>query len=429
MRGEIKDGLVRCVVVALLGACWLPSCGQSARNETTHAGAGGKPTGQGGGEAVSGTSDSAVGGTTQQAGAGRSSEGGRAGATMTSGGSKAVSGSPATDGGEAGAACACPLGDDCSPAEVVPCFEPCGGDPFGVWKLEDACFAGGVVETGQQGCQQQLRATPGESELTLRILDGGELDLHGSEDWTVGATETLACLGIESSSRCKDATAWPDVMLFSPSQEARCVANGCGACDCEDAAYGYIGGGFSQWSRAGNQLTLGGFTVDYCVKGDVLWLGGPTSEGVPRVSYKFQKHSCTGTPVPCADRSPKDCAKSSSCGVGHCVSKSGLDPKCAEITWEPDCAVAEGCQWAPEGCSGTTFETCDYDTCDLEFGCSWGEPKQRCGGYSSRCSDLDAVQCANQGCIVGPDSCVSPTKCGDLSVAECHSEPGCRLEW
>jgi hypothetical protein len=218
-------------------------------------------------------------------------------------------------------------------------------------------------------------------------------------------------------------------MLFSSSVEARCVANGCGACDCDGHAYGYIGGGFYQWSRAANQITLGGFTTEYCVKGDVLWLGGKNGAGAPRAAYKFRKHSCVGTPVPCAERSQADCAKSSSCAVGHCASTSGLDAKCAAITWQPDCDIAEGCAWVPGGCTGTTFETCDYDTCDLELGCSWGEPKQRCGGSPSRCQELDPAQCADAGCAMVGESCVSVTQCAALSLADCHSEPGCRLEW
>jgi hypothetical protein len=299
-----------------------------------------------------------------------------------------------------------------------------------VWKLEDACFAGGVVDDpARDGCQQQLRAVPGESDLTLRILDGGDLDLHGNEDWTVGATATLACLGIESSSRCADATWWPDAMLFSPSVETHCVANGCGACDCDGHAYGYLGGGFYQWSRAGNQLSLGGFVTDYCVKGDVLWLGGQNGQGAPKVSYKFRKHSCVGTPIPCTERSQEDCEKRGSCAVGHCASTSGLDAKCAAITWQPECDVAEGCGWAPGGCTGTTYEACQYDTCDLELGCSWGEPQQRCGGSSSRCQELDPSQCASAGCSVAGDSCAPITQCNALSIANCHSEPGCRLEW
>lgn len=433
MRRENKGGSLRHGIAGLLvGTLWLASCGHAARNESTATNTGGTPTGHAG--------DVAVGGLLPAAGTTSSTDAGRAGATTTggangvggtgnTGGAGNAAGESTAEGGEAGA-CACPLGDDCNPVEPTPCFEPCGGEPFGVWKLEDTCFADGALDTPREGCQQQLHATAGDSNLTLRILDGGELDLHGTEEWTLSSTTALACVGIESSNRCQDVSWWLDGLLFSSSAETKCVASGCGACDCQGQGYGYVGGGFNQWSRAGNQLTLGSIATDYCVKGDVMWVGGHTQAGAPKVSYKFRKHSCVGTPVPCSERSPADCAKSDTCAVGHCASTSGLDARCAEITWEPDCAIAEGCEWASDGCTGTTFEACDYSTCDLELGCSWGEPKQYCGGNPSRCQDLDpTTQCAAAGCKVVDDSCLPKIKCADLALAACHSEPGCRLEW
>jgi hypothetical protein len=437
MRREIKAGSGRLGIVGLLGALLLPSCGQSARNEPSGAGTAGSPIENGGAPAAGGVvavagstsqPDGGRGGTAATGGTGNTGGRGNTGGTTDAGGAGNAAGDSSGEGGEAGA-CTCPLGDDCNPVDAAPCFEPCGGEPFGVWKLEDACFADAVVDGPGGHCQQRLSATPGDSDLTLRILDGGDLDVRGTEEWTLGATTALACLGIESSNRCQDASWWLDGLLFSPSAETSCVASSCGACDCQGQANGYIGGGFYQWSRAGNQLTLGGVTTNYCVKGDVLWLGGRDADGVPKVSYMFKKHSCVGTPVPCAERSPTDCTKSDSCAVGHCFSTSGLDAYCPEITWEPDCVIAEGCEWASDGCTGTTFEACDYDTCDQELGCSWGEPKQRCAGTPSRCQDLDLAQCASAGCKVVGETCASITQCASLSLAACHSEPGCRLEW
>jgi hypothetical protein len=320
----------------------------------------------------------------------------------------------------------------------------------------------------RDGCEAFISATSIDSDLAMRISDGGELTANGEEHWAVTSQVPLSCLGIETVNRCKDASFYTEMAIFSGSYtgSAECSANACGVCECKGNEAAGWASGWSYWSHSGNQLTLGGIVVDYCVQGNELWLGGKDANGVPKVSYKFSKHSCVGKPIACADRTAEQCEVSGDCTAGRCKGKVGVDATCTAAGSEDECSVIEGCTWETGGCYGQAAEECVFDNCTTEPGCSWGEPKQRCGGEAlpccegvvselGECSFLDAAGCLKAPgctlsggvcsgevtCFTQPDAAIcskigcnypsdcKPTKCSSLSVADCHSVKGCRVEW
>lgn len=391
---------------------------------------------------------------------------------------------------EGEASCSCPPAEECALAEPEePCFEPCGGEPFGSWILEDTCVATGHSESGD--CSRTTAATPGESDLRLLILDGGELRLVGRESLSVTSQLSLGCSGATTVNACSVVYDAPGVLLFTEFPEIKCEPSACGRCDCSGELDQNIHSSFLSWSRAGTELDLGGVRMPYCVDGEEMWIGGPGEDGAPRVAYKFRKRSCTGSPVACEDREADECA-SDYCRLGRCVPTTGTTERCEQATFAEQCNVIQGCDWEPEGCArvlSDEVQACGFDNCAIEPGCSWGEPVARCGGYAHACAERDPSRCEGTGCSVttcqpsfsdvmectnltaaqcakasgcsvsgsgsaaqctGQARCAAqtdaavcaalncssgsycegmPTECSTLSVGECHSVPGCRIEW
>ncbi|MES1173184.1 MAG: hypothetical protein ABUL62_02555 [Myxococcales bacterium] len=488
--------LFKAVWFLIGGGCLvgLAACGGASKSSS--AGSGGASAASAGGDAGSGAEGAlSPGGGTTGAGAsaatdGRSGFGGApiggrpsiggsgggagAGTAAAAGASACIVGASCNCGSRVGtttcahdkAECSCPPSSECNNEPGARCFEPCGGDPFGIWRLEESCFAGARLSTSPE-CKPFIGATATDNELTLRIVDGGELSGYGHETWTVASHVPLACLGIESVNRCKDATFYTGLAFFSQSSSSggSCVANACGVCDCEGMeASGWSGS--SSWSRSGSKLTLGDVTFDYCVQGDQMWIGGAAADGSPKVAYRLSKHSCMGKPIPCADRTPEQCELSGSCIAGHCKGKSAADTGCASAWSQDVCDITEGCVWETGGCYGDAAPGCDISNCDTDPGCSWGAPVQHCAGEafpccqtvlseSGDCSLLDATSCSKaQGCTLlggtctGEPSCYdqtdsaicgalgcqytpgcTPVSCSALSAASCHSMQGCHIEW
>lgn len=378
---------------------------------------------------LSGGSGGAPGGT-----GGKASGGFASGGMATGGTPGCVKGKPCKcddlvgitecDGSEE--SCACLPKDQCETSPNTSCFEPCGGEPFGAWVLVDSCFGTGSVSSGS--CQETIEAKPGTSDLRLRLLDYGDMQVYGTEEWTVAAQESLGCMGLSSVYSCPNATYWDESLLFSSASAFSCVANACGVCECGGKALGYLNNffGFERWSRSGNNLRLGSLTTPYCVKGDELWIGGQeVGSDSPKPSYKFKKRSCTGTPLPCSARTAEQCAFG--CSVGVCKATTGTLPRCATAFSEEDCGVVQGCTWDPDGCSGTAAESCQFENCGTEPGCTWGEPKARCGGTAISCEARDVNSCTGEGCEVRV--CMANFselgECPLLSATDCTKAPGC----
>lgn len=430
---------------------------------------------------------------------GRPSGGASSGGQGSGGFNGCIDGAPCTCGtlggvtqcSAMGSSCSCPPAEQCkAPGEAAPCFEPCGGDPFGSWVLADSCLRG---KDSSLGCERSLVGTPGANDLRIRILDGGEVEMAGTELWTVEAKATVGCLSVSSVNSCKNEKLYVDPTLFSSFSRLECAANACGVCDCKGSATSVSGYETSNWTRQATELNLGSRIVPYCVKGDELWLGGGSYNGELRAAYKFKKKSCVGKPLACSLRTSENCAVDGTCNLGACkATGGGSTPRCAAAYSQEQCGVLQGCAWDASGCSGPGPEQCNIANCEKVPGCSWGDPVERCGGQALDCSsrnptqddctgggcslttcqasDTETVDCKKltttadcmkaPGCTVNTESttstctgaarctaqtdsnvcsklgcevfpaCVGTTvQCSTLTLAKCHDVPGCRLEW
>jgi hypothetical protein len=263
----------------------------------------------------------------------------------------------------------------------------------------------------------------------MRILDGGSLEVYGTEDWSATSRISLGCNSLKSTASCTGAFFSADPLLFSYLPASRCAASACGACDCASDAQKPVPDfyQYNQWHRDGTLLGLGNLNVGYCVQGDELWIGGPAG-GLPKVSYKFKKQSCVGAPLPCASRTSTQCQAGLDCVLGACKPKGTVSAAhCAVAATANDCGVLQGCSWDPNTCTGDASASCDFASCPAQPGCAWGPPTEKCGGDSS-CSNRDVTDCADLGCHVAIcDQLNSPeVDCSSLlTTADCAKAPGC----
>lgn len=347
------------------------------------------------------------------------------------GGAAGVGGETATGGGgdDAGGAGGTPVPTNhCPRMPGTPCFEPCGGDPTGVWRLEDSCFS---TTASVSSCDIVAEGTPGKSAILLAIQPDGTASIHGTEDWSIHAQMSAECRGLTSADSCDTASYNSDALLFSYTRAMSCRPSACGACDCEDATvHADIDSPTSQGTtgREGNLLRLGFFRTPYCAQGDTLWIGGASVDGAPKVSYKLRKQSCRGTPTPCPARTPDQCMLDNGCYLGNCRGVlAANDARCG--AFDPiSCGRQPGCRFDPASCAGAADRICDIQICDTQPGCAWGAPIQVCGGNSA-CSLLAVADCTGPGCSVHPCQSlggIDPVDCGLIpNAVDCARAPGC----
>jgi hypothetical protein len=376
----------------------------------------GKSTGSGSADPTTGDSagngpESGAGGTGIAATSGRGEQD-HGGATPAGGASQPMGGTagdePFTAGaGNAGAP------DDCEPAPTR-CFEPCAGDPSGNWVLEEACFRGGTIA----GCQGgRVSGTARDLQMSMTLGDGEVLPrVTGRVTWDIVANAPPSCLGLGTDDSCGTIPLFlgPTGPLHASSSRAwlpSCEPSACGDCECA--------------GESDDDTVLSLASTPYCADGDVLWVGGAGKSGEPKVSYKFRRRSCTGTPVPCAERAAAQCALGGDCRLGRCRAASGDVPQCAEAELELHCQTIEGCVWEPQVCTGSP--RCNFATCEQVPGCSLGPPvAPHCAGQASCGGSLTVDECHEPGCSVQP--CWGDTdsvSCEDLYQAECQRAPGC----
>jgi len=469
---SVERSVLRRLVALLVGMTALAGvtegCGKSSRNQPRNgAGVGGSTggadgkAGNDGASAMSGDGNRGGGGQGNRGGSGNANQGGTA-----QGGSAAPTGGTGGDDSEpAGAGGAGP--DDCEPART-PCFEPCGGDLTGNWVLEDACFRGDVGDCPGA----HLDGTARELSMSMVILDGGEPAVEGHVIWEIVGHLPPSCLDIDDVDSCEAAPLFffgptgPTHSSLSSAWFAECEASACGVCECSaELQDGWV------------------LTDSYCVSGDVLWVGGADRNGTPKVSYKFRRRSCAGSAVPCAERALEDCALGGDCRRGRCtgtlpacdetLTKATCDLFAPDCTWLPDecwgdarcdfltCEQTPGCELIPPvaprcggeaSCGGFEFTECDYAGCWLRkcYGeptprpCEWLDPAtcrlvQGCSSSGGNCTGtalcdeqttVDACW-ALDGCLPTPSCEGTPMGpgCSELSVDDCHSVPGCVVEW
>jgi hypothetical protein len=404
---------------------------------------------------------------------------GSAGVDAAGGGGGGMAGKEATSAGAGGA-------DECSRTHA-PCFEPCGGDPVGNWVMDTGCLRGGVLDEDCRG--GSIEGTPREATLRLSLDESGGLRVSGSEPWNILVRSPRACLSLEGAEPCDHGVLFTSALLFASSRSlVSCQLEVCGSCECSGWIDGANSAGILSWTAAANQLTLTGrtfsdTTVPYCVQGDELWLGGGDTNGHTKVAYRFTKRSCTRTLPPCSERTFSECETTTDCGWGACLRSSDRSAYCP--AGDEDYCVAPDCVWDPNQCGETGAPGCDFHTCEATPGCELGPPVARCVGnawcggfdvnqcfepgcfvsdcairdYSTvSCEPLDAESCRlAQGCSFDDVSCLGTTRCWDqtndevcsrlycnpiehcagvptrscseLSVSDCATLPGCRVEW
>ncbi|MFZ5890561.1 MAG: hypothetical protein ACOY0T_05780 [Myxococcota bacterium] len=326
--------------------------------------------------------------------------------------------------------CECPSADQCASPKASSCFKACGGEPFGTWRLMEACFPTGISAEGS--CIKVVSGKTSTSDLTLRILDGGELQVRGTERVDLKEQASLGCLGIDSVNQCSRANLFAYPFLFGMPRSLDCAASACGVCDCVANGLESFSLDFSgTWRREGESLWLAASFVPYCVNGEELWIGGGFArDGTQQVAYKLKKESCRGKPLPCAQRTAEQCGKGGSCASGVCQATTGSSTRCAMANSQFDCGVLQGCTWNAAGCRGTANDNCDFSTCDEEPGCSWGAPLEHCGGTEQDCGLQDPMYCEAAGCTLR--NCYPNSSdfgiCEQLSATECPKALGCTLE-
>jgi hypothetical protein len=462
-------------------------CGRSTRSVAAERTGGANATG---GTNVpsgssSGGSSSGVGGTKSQGGSagnagqdGGSSQGGDAGEAGNAG----VSGMAGT-GGAAGS-------DGCSSTQAS-CFEPCGGDPSGNWILETGCLTGDSIREGCVG--GSIEGTPDELRLRLTFATDGTFGVSGREGWELAARVPLACLGLDDAQACDRGVLFTSPLLFATSRSLMtCAPGSCDSfCDCSAVVAGNQSSP-GRWNAEGDRLTLETgiqerqrVSIPYCVMhDDVLWLGGDDGAGQSKVAYRLRKYSCTQTQPPCEARTQKECPTTEDCRWGSCLPSTGSAAIFCEGYDEIQCP-SQDCIWEPNRCGWNSGPGCDFHRCEWMPGCVLGPPVARCAG-SAWCGAFDVGDCTEPGCSVrtctpngddtqpcanlylnscalapgcsvngescqGTTHCTRQTddnacselrcntesvcwgrpdrRCSDLPVSDCHTLPGCHVEW
>jgi hypothetical protein len=157
--------------------------------------------------------------------------------------------------------------------------------------------------------------------------------------------------------------------------------------------------------------------------------GGTTGgTGVPDAG----EPSCTGTPVPCEQRTGLDCAKQLGCSDhGACIGDAAT---CDVFAGEGPCTQHFGCMWMTGETLCTGGPTCDAFSdklsCLNEPGCNWSTSKTGCVGSTDGCTDFtDQLLCASQmGCGWQAEACGGspPIACAVFSSqGGCEEQPGC----
>jgi hypothetical protein len=382
------------------------SAGGAGTGAGGDSGSAGRPSGNAGLDGGEG-GDTGAGGT-QETPAGAAGSGGASGS--------------AGAGGSAGS-------EECSRPDA-PCFEPCGGDPFGNWILEGGCLAGDELEEGCAG--GSIQGTLGDLNLQLTFEANGVLGASGREAWNVVARAPRACLGLDATETCDGRVLFTSALLFPPSRSLLgCQLEACGSCECSGQLDGAVAGSY-RWATQGSRLTLQGsfsspmVNVPYCVDGDVLFLGGDDSDGRSRVAYKFVKRSCTETLPACRERTLTDCGATQGCRVGNCVPTAGFQGSCKEWS-EAQCEEAPDCVWDPNQCGETGVPDCDFHRCEQMPGCELGPPVARCTGQAW-CGGIEADECDEPGCSVRSCSGDDIVDCDGLFPDACMAAPGCSFD-
>ncbi len=325
------------------------------------------------------------------------------------------------DGGGVGP-CSC---EGCPPFTryAPPDFAPCGGEPFGTWRLRKLNTNGvslslstqsidGTTSSGQ--CPADVPKPMSIPDLRIDLQDGGDMDIHSAGiSLTLRITES--CLSEKVGVRCDRLD-----LGFG-----KCSSEDCGICNCSTGST--AGDEHGTWSRTPTALTLQvdsfravGTDFSYCVHDDTMDLGDLSG-----AVFTYERVQGSGTPAACGVRSPTDCAIGKGCHVGACV--GGTD--CTSAQAESSCTNRQGCTWDTNQCSGVAPATCTLADYDIVPGCKFVGILAKCTGTPTPCGPKVQADCAaSPGCKAGPgcagDGPLNCSKYNDL-CSSCTMTAGC----
>jgi len=172
-----------------------------------------------------------------------------------------------------------------------PCFEPCGGNPFGTWQLEGACFAARRIVDGT--CDATQAGVDMATSLKLDIRAPSDavpapdtLFVEGSEAWSFTTQYLPVCVPFAGTpaEQCAQLRSSPTATLFSDFTQSMCPLNSCGLCECGNQQSAAVSVHTSH-QLVENTLVLGnGMNIPYCVTAIELWIGGGDD-----VAYVFRR--------------------------------------------------------------------------------------------------------------------------------------------
>jgi hypothetical protein len=267
---------------------------------------------------------------------------------------------------------------------VTKTFEPCGGEPFGEWKLQDLDASAMKLYFSSLGtvagnCPETVTEAPQNPQFHLLLQSGGSGQLYISQlDFVFSPTLECVQRYLGSDHSCN----------FGGDQQCSGVGSACYCSQSWDPTFAS-----GTWTRSDSVLTVGTVSMAYCVRDDVLKL--QDSDGF---IYTLVRAFHLGTPTSCDSRTVSECETDSGCHLGAC---SGGD-QCTAATAEPNCTNISGCSWNANVCRGTAASKCEFSSYGVVPGC-----------------ELTTV----------PPICVgTPTPCAQLTIDACEGTQGCSLQ-
>jgi hypothetical protein len=306
--------------------------------------------------------------------------------------------------------CDCAICPATAPAAPAAAYVPCGGEPFGTWRLKAYDTSEVMLAVNVQGewaastrCAAAVQGDE-EPEMALRIDSGGSGRMNfGGLPVTGSILES--CAKQELHTKCDGL--------------AQCKAGACGTCDCHNSIEAYTGS--LSWTRNGTQLTLDAgnlLAFEYCVEDSILTL---KLSSAPSVILELERVMPVGRPADCAERATMECL-GAGCHVGTCTGAA----TCSARIDEAACTKVQGCVWDKTACGGNSAAACDLEDYGKVAGCELTTKAVQCIGTPSPCKMLDDRQCAaTPGCVPGLSCSGTPKACNGKDADACLQVLGC----
>jgi hypothetical protein len=312
-------------------------------------------------------------------------------------------------------ACEC---EPCPALEVAdaPAITPCGGEPFGSWRLTQVEWGRSELSLTSRGesvgsCDMMTKPVGTKPpRLLMSLYEGGDAE-YFSERSEVAVSWSESCVTSKVSEFSCGSKAWTGV--------SACKVD-CDTCNCSTstAAFSEDEG---EWGRTQEGLLIPIFGQGgpwaYCVTGDELELSSEVAHLV------FERITRFTRPAACSARTAKNCAVGvpTTCWLGACVG----GPSCEDASSEGSCLTNSGCSWDADACVGTAAEECQLGDLGVVPGCELTNKSVSCHGTAPQCEGRTADECGG-GCTFNDDGrCTGTLRCENFDycpIEQC--EPG-----